>query len=84
MPLNLRVLLQRMRRTSRILPTDEKNSSMSRARHRWDSCITKMVRASRSSGVKTTWGERSRTGACLRGERERRRSRDLKIEISYS
>ena len=36
MPLKRRVLLQMIRRTSRIFPTEEKNSSISRARHRWD------------------------------------------------
>jgi hypothetical protein len=43
--------------TSLIWPTDEKNSSMSLARTRCDSCMTKMVRASRSSAVSTGDGD---------------------------
>lgn len=48
-PLNRFVLLHVIKRTSRTLPTLEKNSSKSRARTRCDSCIQKIVRASRSS-----------------------------------
>ena len=57
MPLNRLVLLHTIKRTSLILPTDEKNSSTSLARTLCDSCMTKMVRASRSSGVSWTSGE---------------------------
>lgn len=48
-PLNRFVLLHVIKRTSRTLPTLEKNSSKSRARTRCDNCMQKIVRASRSS-----------------------------------
>jgi hypothetical protein len=67
---------------------------MSLARQRWDNCITNTVRASRSSGVRKSFGDRSREGDRLPAEperrllererllreRERRRERDLKFE----
>lgn len=59
MPLNRFVLLHVINLISRTLPTLEKNSSKSRDRIRWDSCIQKTVRASRSSGLKSSGGERS-------------------------
>lgn len=49
MPLKRFVLLHVINRTSRTLPTLEKNSSKSRARTRCDNCIQNIVRASRSS-----------------------------------
>ena len=61
MPLKRLVLLQTINRTSLILPTEEKNSSTSLARTLWDNCMTKMVRASRSSGVSWTSGDGSRS-----------------------
>ena len=59
MPLKRLVLLHTINRTSLILPTEEKNSSTSLARTLWDNCMTKIVRASRSSGVNWTSGEGS-------------------------
>lgn len=59
MPLNLFVLLHVINRTSLTLPTLEKNSSKSRARILWDNCIQNTVRASRSSGSKSSGGVRS-------------------------
>lgn len=53
-PLNRRVLLHVMSLTSRTLPTAEKNSSKSRARILWESCIQNTVRASLSSGAKSS------------------------------
>ncbi len=71
MPLNLLVLLQTISLTSLILPTAEKNSSTSLARHRCDSCMTKMVLASRSSGVSTGWGGDLLRLRLRRGDRPR-------------
>ena len=44
------------------MPTDEKNSSTSLDRTRWDNCMTKIVLASLSSGVRLTSGEYSFLG----------------------
>lgn len=63
MPLKRRVLLQTINLTSLILPTEEKNSSTSLALTRCDSCITKIVRASLSSGVRLMSGDRSFLGS---------------------
>lgn len=57
-PLKRLVLLHVIRRTSRTLPTLEKNSSRSRALIRCDSCIQNTVRASLSSGVSSSGGDR--------------------------
>lgn len=59
MPLKRFVLLHVIRRTSRTLPTLEKNSSKSRARILCDNCMQKTVRASRSSASKSSGGVRS-------------------------
>lgn len=56
--MNRFVLLHVIKRTSRTLPTLEKNSSKSRARIRCDNCIQNTVRASRSSGSRSAGGER--------------------------
>lgn len=58
-PLKRFVLLHVINRMSRTLPTLEKNSSKSRDRIRCDSCMQKTVRASRSSGLRSSGGERS-------------------------
>lgn len=58
-PLKRFVLLHVIRRTSLTFPTLEKNSSKSRARIRCESCIQNTVRASRSSGLKSSGGDRS-------------------------
>lgn len=54
MPLKRLVLLQVIIRTSLTLPTEEKNSSRSRALMRCDNCIQKTVRASLSSGERSS------------------------------
>ncbi len=59
MPLNRFVLLHVINLISRTLPTLEKNSSKSRDRIRCESCMQNTVRASRSSGLKSSGGERS-------------------------
>lgn len=58
-PLKRFVLLHVIKRTSRTFPTLEKNSSKSRARIRCESCIQNTVRASRSSGLKSSGGDLS-------------------------
>lgn len=77
MPLNLLVLLQMINLTSLILPTDEKNSSTSRALTRCESCMMNTVRASLSSGVSGRSGVRVRERVRLPPRRggDRRRSR---------
>lgn len=72
-PLNLFVLLQVIRRTSRTLPTLEKNSSRSRARIRCDNCMQNTVRASRSSGLRSSGGDLSPSP--FGGVRPRRKGR---------
>lgn len=57
MPLKRLVLLHTIILTSRTLPTELKNSSRSLERILWDSCITKTVLASRSSGLSSSNGE---------------------------
>lgn len=58
MPLKRFVLLHVIKRTSRTLPTLEKNSCKSRARIRCDNCIQNTVRASKSSSVTSSAGVR--------------------------
>lgn len=63
-PLKRLVLLHVINRTSRTLPTLEKNSSRSRARIRCDNCIQKIVRESLSS-MSISSSERDRENARL-------------------
>lgn len=58
MPLKRFVLLHVIKRTSRTLPTLEKNSCKSRARIRCDNCIQNTVRASKSSSLTSSPGVR--------------------------
>lgn len=57
MPLKRLVLLHTIILTSLTLPTELKNSSRSLARILWESCMTKTVLASLSSGLKSSKGE---------------------------
>lgn len=75
MPLKRFVLLHVIKRTSRTLPTLEKNSSKSRARTRCDNCIQKMVRASRSSSSVSSSDRSYRRLAEFGGVRPRRNGR---------